>query len=146
MSISGPSEINKVLRTVQKVFPQQKKPIRNFLSPTGIKLTPKHYSYLKISEGCNHTCKFCIIPNLRGKLKSNNIDKIMNEATLLVENGTKELLIISQDTSAYGFDLKFTENKNKTNIIELCKLLGELDIWIRLHYVYPYPMLVILSP
>ena len=139
MSISGPSEINKVLRTVQKVFPQQKKPIRNFLSPIGIKLTPKHYSYLKISEGCNHTCKFCIIPSLRGKLKSNDIDKIMNEATLLVENGTKELLVISQDTSAFGFDLKLPENKNKTNIIELCKLLGELEIWIRLHYVYPYP-------
>ena len=139
LSISGPSEINKVLRTVQKVFPQEKKPFRNFLSPTGIKLTPKHYSYLKISEGCNHTCKFCIIPNLRGKLKSNNVDKIMNEAKLLVENGTKELLIISQDTSAFGIDLKLTKNKDKTNIVELCKLLGELDVWIRLHYVYPYP-------
>ena len=127
------------MRTVQKVFPQQKKPIRNFLSPTGIKLTPKHYSYLKISEGCNHTCKFCIIPNLRGKLKSNNVDKIMNEAKLLVENGTKELLIISQDTSAFGIDLKLPKNKDKTNIVELCKLLGELDVWIRLHYVYPYP-------
>ena len=107
--------------------------------PTGIKLTPKHYSYLKISEGCNHTCKFCIIPNLRGKLKSNKVDKIMNEAKLLVENGTKELLIISQDTSAFGIDLKLTKNKDKTNIVELCKLLGELDVWIRLHYVYPYP-------
>ena len=117
LSISGPSEINKVLRTVQKVFPQQKKPIRNFLSPTGIKLTPKHYSYLKISEGCNHTCKFCIIPNLRGKLKSNNVEKIMNEAKLLVENGTKELLIISQDTSAFGIDLKLTKNKDKTNLV-----------------------------
>ena len=105
----------KVLRTVQKVFPQQKKLIRNFLSLTGIKLTPKHYNYLKISEGCNHTFKFCIIPNLRGKLKSNNIEGIINEAILLVENGTKKLLIISQDTSAVGIDLKLQENINKKN-------------------------------
>ena len=114
------------MRTVQKVFPQQKKPIRNFLSPTGIKLTPKHYSYLKISEGCNHTCKFCIIPNLRGKLKSNNIDKIMNEAKLLVENGTKELLIISQDTSAFGIDLKLTKNKSYLLILSIGIISGIL--------------------
>jgi len=110
LSINGPSEMYKVLRTVQKVFPQQKKLIRNFLSLTGIKLTPKHYNYLKISEGCNHTFKFCIIPNLRDKLKSNNIEGIINEAILLVENGTKKLLIISQDTSAFGIDLKLQEN------------------------------------
>ena len=119
LSISGPSEINKVLRTVQKSFPQQKKPIRNFLSPIGVKLTPKHYSYLKISEGCNHKCKFCIIPNLRGKLKSFSIKNIINEARGLVDNGTKELLVISQDTSAFGIDFKKSNKKDKTDITQL---------------------------
>ncbi len=143
LSISGPSEINKVLRTVQKSFPQQKKPIRNFLSPVGVKLTPKHYSYLKISEGCNHKCKFCIIPSLRGKLKSYEMDDIIYEAKGLVDNGTKELLVISQDTSAFGIDFK---KSNKTDIVELCKLLGQLDVWIRLHYLYPYPNVTKIIP
>ena len=143
LSISGPSEINKVLRTVQKSFPQQKKPIRNFLSPVGVKLTPKHYSYLKISEGCNHKCKFCIIPSLRGKLKSYEMDDIINEAKGLVDNGTKELLVISQDTSAFGIDFK---KSNKTDIVELCKVLGQLDVWIRLHYLYPYPNVTKIIP
>ena len=143
LSISGPSEINKVLRTVQKSFPQQKKPIRNFLSPVGVKLTPKHYSYLKISEGCNHKCKFCIIPSLRGKLKSYEMDEIINEAKGLVDNGTKELLVISQDTSAFGIDFK---KSNKTDIVELCKVLGQLDVWIRLHYLYPYPNVTRIIP
>ena len=143
LSISGPSEINKVLRTVQKSFPQQKKPIRNFLSPVGIKLTPKHYSYLKISEGCNHKCKFCIIPSLRGKLKSYKMYDIINEAKGLVDNGTKELLVISQDTSAFGIDFK---KSNKTDIVELCKMLGQLDVWIRLHYLYPYPNVTKIIP
>ena len=143
LSISGPSEINKVLRTVQKSFPQQKKPIRNFLSPVGVKLTPKHYSYLKISEGCNHKCKFCIIPSLRGKLKSYEMDDIIYEAKGLVDNGTKELLVISQDTSAFGIDFK---KSNKTDIVELCKLLGKLDVWIRLHYLYPYPNVTKIIP
>ncbi len=146
LSISGPSEINKVLRTVQKSFPQQKKPIRNFLSPIGIKLTPKHYSYLKISEGCNHKCKFCIIPNLRGKLKSFSIKDIVNEARELVDNGTKELLVISQDTSAFGIDFKKSNKKDKTDIIELCKSLRKLDVWIRLHYLYPYPNVTKIIP
>ena len=146
LSISGPSEINKVLRTVQKSFPKQKKPIRNFLSPIGIKLTPKHYSYLKISEGCNHKCKFCIIPNLRGKLKSFSIKDIVNEARELVDNGTKELLVISQDTSAFGIDFKKSNKKDKTDIIELCKSLRELDVWIRLHYLYPYPNVTKIIP
>ena len=143
LSISGPSEINKVLRTVQKSFPQQKKPIRNFLSPVGVKLTPKHYSYLKISEGCNHKCKFCIIPSLRGKLKSYEMDDIIYEAKGLVDNGTKELLVISQDTSAFGIDFK---KSNKTDIVELCKLLGQLDVWVRLHYLYPYPNVTRIIP
>ena len=143
LSISGPSEINKVLRTVQKSFPQQKKPLRNFLSPVGVKLTPKHYSYLKISEGCNHKCKFCIIPSLRGKLKSYEMDDIIYEAKGLVDNGTKELLVISQDTSAFGIDFK---KSNKTDIVELCKVLGQLDVWIRLHYLYPYPNVTKIIP
>ena len=143
LSISGPSEINKVLRTVQKSFPKQKKPIRNFLSPVGVKLTPKHYSYLKISEGCNHKCKFCIIPSLRGKLKSYEMDDIIYEAKGLVDNGTKELLVISQDTSAFGIDFK---KSNKTDIVELCKLLGQLDVWVRLHYLYPYPNVTKIIP
>ena len=143
LSISGPSEINKVLRTVQKSFPQQKKTIRNFLSPVGVKLTPKHYSYLKISEGCNHKCKFCIIPSLRGKLKSYKMYDIINEAKGLVDNGTKELLVISQDTSAFGIDFK---KSNKTDIVELCKVLGQLDVWIRLHYLYPYPNVTKIIP
>ena len=143
LSISGPSEINKVLRTVQKSFPQQKKPIRNFLSPVGVKLTPKHYSYLKISEGCNHKCKFCIIPSLRGKLKSYEMDDIIYEAKGLVDNGTKELLVISQDTSAFGIDFK---KSIKTDIVELCKLLGQLDVWVRLHYLYPYPNVTKIIP
>ncbi len=143
LSISGPSEINKVLRTVQKSFPQQKKPIRNFLSPVGVKLTPKHYSYLKISEGCNHKCKFCIIPSLRGKLKSYKMNDIIYEAKGLVDNGTKELLVISQDTSAFGIDFK---KSNKTDIVELCKLLGQLDVWVRLHYLYPYPNVTKIIP
>jgi len=143
LSISGPSEINKVLRTVQKSFPQLKKPIRNFLSPVGVKLTPKHYSYLKISEGCNHKCKFCIIPSLRGKLKSYEMDDIIYEAKGLVDNGTKELLVISQDTSAFGIDFK---KSNKTDIVELCKLLGQLDVWVRLHYLYPYPNVTKIIP
>ena len=143
LSISGPSEINKVLRTVQKSFPQQKKPIRNFLSPVGVKLTPKHYSYLKISEGCNHKCKFCIIPSLRGKLKSYEMDDIIYEAKGLVDNGTKELLVISQDTSAFGIDFK---KSKKTDIVELCKVLGQLDVWIRLHYLYPYPNVTKIIP
>ena len=143
LSISGPSEINKVLRTVQKSFPQQKKPIRNFISPVGVKLTPKHYSYLKISEGCNHKCKFCIIPSLRGKLKSYEMDDIIYEAKGLIDNGTKELLVISQDTSAFGIDFK---KSNKTDIVELCKLLGQLDVWVRLHYLYPYPNVTKIIP
>ena len=131
------------MRTVQKSFPQQKKPIRNFLSPVGVKLTPKHYSYLKISEGCNHKCKFCIIPSLRGKLKSYEMDDIIYEAKGLVDNGTKELLVISQDTSAFGIDFK---KSNKTDIVELCKLLGQLDVWVRLHYLYPYPNVTKIIP
>ena len=110
----------------------------------GIKLTPRHYSYLKISEGCNHRCSFCIIPSLRGDLVSRPIGEVMDEAERLVNAGTKELLVISQDTSAYGVDMKFRTGfwqgkPIKTHMQQLCEALGELGVWVRLHYVYPYP-------
>ena len=147
LAITGPSETNKVLRAVQKTFPKTNKPLRNFLSPSGVKLTPKHYSYLKISEGCNHKCRFCIIPDLRGKLKSLRIDQILVEAENLVKAGTKELLVISQDTSAYGLDLRSDHQPEKqSNIFALCEALGNLGVWIRLHYLYPYPHLSKIIP
>ena len=140
LSVTGPNEPSKVLQIIQNTFPIGKKPLRNFLSPIGIKLTPKHYSYLKISEGCNHKCQFCIIPDLRGGLKSEAFHKILNEAENLVKNGTKELLVISQDTSAYGLDLKNTPSfEVRPNIFNLCIALGDLNAWVRLHYLYPYP-------
>ena len=147
LAVTGPNEPNKVLRAVQKTLPTSIKPLRNFLSPTGVKLTPKHYSYLKISEGCNHKCQFCIIPNLRGKLKSQNLNQVLMEAKNLVKFGTKEILIISQDTAAYGFDLRSNlSNENETSIFNLCDALGRLNVWIRLHYLYPYPHISKLIP
>ena len=140
LGITGPNEPNQVLRIIQKKYPTSTSHLRNFLSPIGIKLTPQHYSYLKIAEGCNHKCQFCIIPDLRGKLKSQRIDKILIEAKNLVAAGTKELLVISQDTSAYGLDLKSDHHLEKeSNIFNLCDALGKLGVWIRLHYLYPYP-------
>ena len=147
LAVTGPSEPTKVLRAVQKAYPKTGKPLRNFLSPAGIKLTPKHYSYLKISEGCNHSCQFCIIPDLRGPLRSRQMDLILQEAEDLVKIGTKELLVISQDTSAYGLDLKHPiQSKKQVNILNLCEALGNLGIWIRLHYLYPYPHISKLIP
>jgi ribosomal protein S12 methylthiotransferase len=110
----------------------------------GVKLTPRHYAYLKISEGCNHRCTFCIIPSMRGDLESRPIGEVMQEAENLVKSGVKELLVISQDTSAYGVDIKYRTGfwngrPVKTKIAELCRALGELGVWVRLHYVYPYP-------
>ena len=147
LAVTGPSEPTQVLRAVQKAYPKNEKPLRNFLSPAGIKLTPKHYSYLKISEGCNHSCQFCIIPDLRGRLRSRQMDLILQEAQDLVKIGTKELLVISQDTSAYGLDLKHQlQKKKQANILNLCEALGDLGIWIRLHYLYPYPHISKLIP
>jgi ribosomal protein S12 methylthiotransferase len=119
-------------------------PFVDLIPKQGIKLTPKHYAYLKIAEGCNHRCSFCIIPQLRGKLASRRIDEVMREAELLVASGTRELLIISQDTSAYGVDLGYAKaawrgRELPTRLTALCDALGELGAWIRLHYVYPYP-------
>ena len=114
------------------------------MPPQGIKLTPKHYAYLKISEGCNHRCTFCIIPSMRGDLVSRPIDEVLVEAEKLVKGGVKELLVVSQDTSAYGVDLKYAEREWRgkayaTRMKDLCEGLGELGVWSRLHYVYPYP-------
>jgi ribosomal protein S12 methylthiotransferase len=125
-------------------LPKPHDPFTDLVPAQGIKLTPPHYAYLKISEGCNHRCTFCIIPSMRGDLVSRPIGEVMQEAENLVKSGVKELLVISQDTSAYGVDLKyrtgFVRGKpTKTRMTELCKALGELGVWVRLHYVYPYP-------
>src|SRR5699024_903284 len=116
----------------------------DLVPPGGLKLTPQHYAYLKISEGCNHKCSFCIIPSMRGRLASRPLGMVMREAEQLAERGVQELLIISQDTSAYGVDLKYQtdywrDREYETRLYDLCHALGELGIWVRLHYVYPYP-------
>jgi ribosomal protein S12 methylthiotransferase len=132
------------MRAIHEHLPPLHDPYQDLLPPQGIKLTPRHYAYLKISEGCNHRCTFCIIPSLRGDLVSRPIAEVMDEASRLVDAGVRELLVISQDTSAYGLDLKYrTDIWNgrplKTRFTELAASLGELGAWVRLHYVYPYP-------
>ncbi len=145
LSVSGPADYNTVMDAVHEfVPPTEAKPYPDILPASGIKLTPQHYSYLKISEGCNHRCSFCIIPAMRGDLISRPISQIINEAKTLVEQGTRELLVISQDTSAYGIDtrykLDFVDGQAmETRMQDLAAALGELGIWVRLHYVYPYP-------
>lgn len=146
LSISGAAKYEDVVGAVHQYVPYDKKhnPHIDLVPPQGIKLTPRHYAYLKISEGCNHRCSFCIIPSMRGDLVSRPIGEVMDEAERLVKAGVKELLVISQDTSAYGVDLKyrtgFWQGKPlKTRMTELCAALGELGVWVRLHYVYPYP-------
>ena len=140
LAITGPQQYEKVLDAVHKAVPPKPDPFVDLLPASNISLTPRHYSYLKISEGCNHKCKFCIIPNMRGKLNSRPPHAILKEAEKLVENGVKELLIISQDTSAYGLDLKHEEiGGYRAHIVDLAKELGTLGAWVRLHYVYPYP-------
>ena len=140
LAITGPQQYENVLDTVHQIVPPNPDPFVDLLPPTGIKLTPRHYSYLKISEGCNHKCKFCIIPNMRGRLSSRPARYVIREAEKLVENGVKELLVISQDTSAYGLDLKHTTvGGHRSHISNLAKDLGSLGVWVRLHYVYPYP-------
>jgi len=132
------------MSAVHAHLPKPHDPYTDLVPPQGIKLTPRHYAYLKISEGCNHRCTFCIIPSMRGDLVSRPIGEVMHEAENLVKGGVKELLVISQDTSAYGVDVRyrtgFVNGKpTKTRMVELCKALGELGVWVRLHYVYPYP-------
>lgn len=144
MTITGPQKFNEVLDSITENIPLKSNQFEAKPSSSYVKLTPRHYSYLKISEGCNHKCSFCIIPSLRGPLKSRPMTSIISEAKSLVERGTKELLVISQDTSAYGLDLKFEEvSVNgkilKTNIYNLVSELGSLGVWVRLHYIYPYP-------
>ena len=140
LAVTGPQQYEKVLDSVHQIASPKPNPFLDLLPPTGIKLTPRHYSYLKISEGCNHKCKFCIIPKMRGRLSSRPARYVIKEAEKLVENGVKELLIISQDTSAYGLDLQHSSlDGHRSHIYDLAKDLGALGAWVRLHYVYPYP-------
>jgi ribosomal protein S12 methylthiotransferase len=132
------------MAAVHEHLPKPHDPFTDLVPPQGIKLTPRHYAYLKISEGCNHRCTFCIIPSMRGDLVSRPIGDVMKEAEHLVKAGVKELLVISQDTSAYGVDVKYRTGfwggkPVRTRMTELCQALGELGVWVRLHYVYPYP-------
>ena len=153
LGISGPAAYEEVLGTVREVLPLRHipNPLVDLVPAQGIKLTPRHYAYLKISEGCNHRCRFCIIPSIRGDLVSRPIGEIMEEAEGLARAGVRELLVVSQDTSAYGVDLKYRTDfwqgrPLKSNLENLASGLGELGIWIRLHYVYPYPHVDTLIP
>ena len=144
LSVSGPQQYETVVEAVHEAAPPLHDPFVDLVPPQGIKLTPRHYAYLKISEGCNHSCSFCIIPSMRGKLKSRQANDVLFEAERLVKAGVKELLVISQDTSAYGVDIKHAESqwrerKVKARLTELADAMGSLGAWVRLHYVYPYP-------
>ena len=144
LAITGPHDTEGVMKAVHARLPKPHDPYIDLVPPQGVKLTPRHYAYLKISEGCNHRCSFCIIPSMRGNLVSRPVGKVMQEAENLVKSGVRELLVISQDTSAYGVDIKYRTGFHggkpvKTNFLQLCKSLGELGVWVRLHYVYPYP-------
>ena len=144
LAVTGPHATDEVMAAVHAQLPKPHDPYTDLIPPQGIKLTPRHYAYLKIAEGCNHRCTFCIIPSMRGDLVSRPIGDVMQEAENLVRAGVKELLIISQDTSAYGVDVKYRTGfwngrPLKTRMTELVIALGELGVWIRLHYVYPYP-------
>ncbi len=142
-SVTGPGDVAGVMQAVHDLIPPDENPFTTLL-PTGIKLTPRHYSYLKIAEGCNHTCSFCIIPKLRGLQVSRDAGEILYEAYRLVASGSKELLVIAQDSSAYGVDIRHRESEFQgeqvvSHLVDLCTKLGELGAWVRLHYVYPYP-------
>jgi ribosomal protein S12 methylthiotransferase len=137
LAVTGPHQYEQVLDAVHIAVPPSPDPFIDLMPAQGVKLTPRHYSYLKISEGCNHKCKFCIIPDMRGRLASRPLKAVMREAEKLVENGVKELLVISQDTSAYGTDWK--DRGSKAPILDLARELGTLGAWVRFHYVYPYP-------
>ena len=146
LSVTGPAAYEEVVSAVHKYVPHSvvHDPYTDLVPPQGVKLTPRHYAYLKISEGCNHRCSFCIIPDMRGDLVSRPIGEVMEEAERLARAGVRELLVISQDTSAYGIDIKYRTGfwngrPLKTRMQELCEALGEFGIWVRLHYVYPYP-------
>ncbi|MEO7559949.1 MAG: 30S ribosomal protein S12 methylthiotransferase RimO [Nitrosospira sp.] len=144
LAVTGPHALPEVMAAVHMHLPQPHDPYTSLIPPQGIRLTPRHYAYVKISEGCNHRCTFCIIPSMRGDLVSRPVNQVMQEAENLVNAGVKELLIISQDTSAYGVDVKYRTGfwqgrPLKTRMTELVRALGEFGVWVRLHYVYPYP-------
>jgi ribosomal protein S12 methylthiotransferase len=144
LKITGAHAIDEVVASVHEHLPVEYNPFTNLLPPQGVKLTPPHYAYLKISEGCNHRCTFCIIPSMRGDLVSRPIDEVLLEAKRLADAGVKELLVVSQDTSAYGLDLKYQSRywqgrQLQTRFYDLADALGDLGIWVRMHYVYPYP-------
>ncbi len=144
LAVTGPHQYEQVLDAVHKAVPPSPDPFIDLLPASGVSLTPRHYSYLKISEGCNHKCKFCIIPDMRGKLASRPAHAVLREAEKLAEAGVKELLVISQDTSAYGVDRRYDSHPWKggevrSHITDLSRALGDLGVWVRLHYVYPYP-------
>ena len=144
LAVTGPHATQEVMQAIHRHLPKPHDPFLDLVPEQGIRLTPRHYAYLKISEGCNHRCSFCIIPSMRGDLVSRPIGEVMREAESLVKAGVKELLVISQDTSAYGVDIKYrTDFVNgrpvRTRMTELCEALAALGVWVRLHYVYPYP-------
>jgi ribosomal protein S12 methylthiotransferase len=140
LAVTGPHQYEAVLDAVHKAVPPAPDPFIDLLPASAVSLTPRHYSYLKISEGCNHKCKFCIIPDMRGRLVSRPAHAVLREAEKLVQNGVRELLVISQDTSAYGVDIKHASaNGHRAHITDLARDLGSLGAWVRLHYVYPYP-------
>jgi ribosomal protein S12 methylthiotransferase len=144
LAVTGPHETDAVMNAVHQYLPRLHDPYTDLVPPQGVRLTPQHFAYLKISEGCNHSCTFCIIPSLRGDLVSRPVHDVMAEAEKLVESGVKELLVISQDTSAYGVDVKYRTGfwqgrPLKTRMTDLTGALGDLGVWTRLHYVYPYP-------
>ncbi len=144
LAVTGPQQYESVLDAVHRAAPPAHHPYTDLIPPQGIKLTPRHYAYLKISEGCNNRCSFCIIPKLRGDLVSRPAADVLGEAERLVAAGVKELLVISQDTSAYGIDLKYAASswngrEVRAKFFDLARALGEFDVWVRLHYVYPYP-------
>ncbi len=144
LAVTGPHATNEVMEAIHAHLPRLHDPYSDLVPPQGIRLTPKHYAYVKISEGCNHRCTFCIIPSMRGNLVSRPVGEVMQEAQSLVKSGVKELLVISQDTSAYGVDIKYRTGfwggrPIKTRMTELVSAMSELGVWVRLHYVYPYP-------
>ena len=144
LAVTGPQQYESVVEAVHRAVPRPHDPFLDLVPPQGVKLTPRHYAYLKIAEGCNNRCTFCIIPHLRGDLVSRPAADVLREAERLVAAGVKELLVISQDTSAYGIDLKYAASRFKerdvpARFISLARALGEFGVWIRLHYVYPYP-------
>jgi ribosomal protein S12 methylthiotransferase len=151
LKVTGPHAYEDVVGAVHEHLPPRHDPLVDLLPPQGVRLTPRHYAYLKIAEGCNNRCSFCIIPSMRGRLVSRPIDEVLREAERLAVAGVKELLVISQDTSAYGADLRYAPRswrgtEYQTRFIDLARALGALGVWVRLHYVYPYPHVDVVMP